>query len=282
MQKSSFIFERLKKFGLKHTAALLAFELLGVFIMYISKHVTNEDLKGFVHEVGILFATIVPILFVYEFILRASFILEMKENVSAVFEEATKIIVPERYHNIRTLGINDTFYKLNLDMINRDIINSFECEIKFLKIWIPLIEKFEDSIVNAINLNKCSVRIILLDPENGVDVMKKRSLCLKYFNFERTRDAIIQNREVLQSIYNRLDIDKKDKLKLKFHNDFVAISLIGIDSKLIQGFYLHDKIATEGTHIVVRDKASMFHKDLSYHFEKQWNMAKEYKFDLSE
>lgn len=269
--------------------ALLAVFCVGIVLLIVSKILRENSLPFSIisHEIGVLCITITPMLFIYELALRRHFIKEMSAEIETVIDnmgikkEVTEIIrrsMPSSYNNILTLGVSDAYPNLDSDHLRRRITEARDTEIRLIKIWIPFLDEAldPDLIIEAIETRNCTFKIILFDPDCG-EAITKRVRTLSY-DPEYYHTQIITNIKYLHNIWQKLKkIGKEECLKVKIHDDFISISLIGFKDYYIFGIYLHGKVATRGMHYKIdkgkAGKENEFYKQLDTHFAFQWDIA---------
>ena len=235
--------------------------------------VKSNEFGVVIHELGILFVTIVPIIFVYERVLRNFFLSEMEEKMKTVVGEN----IPEHIENIRESGVIDVFNKLKYDIFIKKLEKTAKTKVRFFKIWIPSFETIKECLYDLIVHKQSEVEVILLHPHSH-EAMEKRGRQYKYTK-ERIRDHIIENLRDLCELHEKLPDNFKNKLKVKLHKDFISISLVGIENYFWIGFYLAGRVATEGTQIKIHGRGAFFYLEIYNHFMYQWERSEQ--FDLS-
>ncbi|WP_162340569.1 hypothetical protein [Cyclobacterium salsum] len=253
--------------------------IIGLICIIISFRLDSkgEDYKlaaSTIGGIGTTVLTIGLISFIYELILRNSFLQRTREAVSEVIRES----MPARYTNIKDAGIIDAYKGLKIDKLREKFMECKKCRIRILKIWIPNLHTLENSIVDAINRRECSVEIILLDP-SCQEAIQKRSLAIPYYEKEDIISNLNLNIAVIKSIWERLQ--DKSKLTFNLHKSFIGASIIGFGDTIIAGYYLHNRLASEGMLIKVNDVTKGFFHELDEHFETQLKKSEPYDFTSS-
>jgi hypothetical protein len=272
------VLKKLSKMQTKHWVAFLALCLFGAALIALSNTFKSMDGIGHelhlvLHELGILFVTIVPMVFIYERILRNSFLAEMADMMTEVIQSQ----IPENMVNLRKSGLSDIEEKLRYDNVLRHIGKTANSKIRFLKIWIPSLELFHRALFDAIVHRNCEVEILLLNP-CCTEAIEKRAKAYNY-NVLRVQNHIMDNLKDLMDFYQKLPLEHRDKLTVKLHSDFIGLSLIGVGDTYRVGLYLHGRVATEGTQLLAQTKGSFFYDELYKHFKHQFKHAE--AFDLS-
>jgi hypothetical protein len=211
---------------------------------------------------------------IYESWLRTSFIEEMKKTVEAVIIQQ----MPSRYTNIRHSGIVDSYESLNIEKLKERLNSAHNTEIRIHKIWMPGIEYLKDTLTDAIEKRGCEVKILLLNPDSK-EAIEKRAAATKYLGHDSFVSIIRLNIELLESMRRQLSQNKRDKLQLRLHSSFIAVSMIGYGETILVGFYLRNRIATAGTQLKVCDASRYFHIELSNHFNTEWDLAIAYNWE---
>lgn len=272
------VLKKLSKMQTKHWVAFLSLILVGAGLIAISNSLGNtagiwHELHLVLHELGILFVTIVPMVFIYERILRNSFLEEMAERMIEVIQSQ----IPENMVNIRKSGLSNIEEKLRYDNVLRHIGKTANSKIRFLKIWIPSLELFNKALYDAIVHRNCQVEILLLNPL-CTEAIEKRAKAYNY-DVHRVQNHIIDNLKDLMDFYQKMPLEYRDKLTVKLHRDFIGLSLIGISDTFRAGIYLHGRVATEGTQFLAQTKGTFFYDELYKHFKYQFKSSE--LFDLS-
>lgn len=260
---------KLAKMQTKHWVAFLLLIVFGASLIFISKRIKdpNSELHFMLHELGILFVTIVPMILIYERILRNSFLSEMGEKMNDVIKEN----IPESIERIRESGLCDVTGKLRYETVLKQLDQTSNAKFRILKIWIPSFELLHDALLDAIVKRQCEVEILLLHP-HCTEAIEKRS---KAYNqdLSRVQSHITNNLRDLMELYRQLPAEYKNKLTVKLHRDFISLSLLGVDNTFYAGLYLHGRVATEGTQLRVKGKGTPFYTELYKHFKYQWKNA---------
>jgi hypothetical protein len=247
------VFKKLSKMQTKHWVALLSLIVFGASLISVSNTLKYaegiwHEVHLVLHELGILFVTIVPMVFIYERILRNSFLEEMAEKMTEVIQSQ----IPENMVNIRKSGLSDIEEKLHYDSVLKHIGKTANSKIRFLKIWIPSLELFHRALLDAIVHRNCQVEILLLNP-CCTEAIEKRA---KGYNYDvhRVQNHIMDNLKDLMDFYQKLPLEHREKLTVKLHRDFIGLSLIGVGDTYRVGLYLHGRVATEGTQLLAQTK----------------------------
>jgi hypothetical protein len=278
MKPENNVLKKLSKMQTKHWVALLALVVIGAGLIALSNSLENavglwHELHLVLHELGILFVTILPMVFIYERMLRNSFLEEMAEKMTEVIQSQ----IPENMVNIRKSGLSDIEEKLRYDSVLRHIGKTANSKIRFLKIWIPSLELFHRALYDAIVQRNCQVEILLLNP-CCTEAIEKRAKAYGY-DMHRVQNHIMDNFKDLMDFYQKLPLEHREKLTVKLHRDFIGLSLIGVSDTFRVGLYLHGRVATEGTQLVAQTKGTFFYDELYKHFKHQFKHAE--VFDLS-
>jgi hypothetical protein len=274
-------FGKILQMPARYWVAFLLLIVLGCVFIYASqltaeKAFENHNALSFVlGELGILLVSIVPMIFIYERILRNIFLYEMEDKIRKNIQD----FIPENVNNIRQNGIADIYDKLRYDFLIRKLEKVHNTKIRILKIWIPSMDTLVDCLYGAIVERNCTVEILLCNPDCK-EALTKRGTSYDY-PYQRIKAHIEENQEDLKDLYRKLPETKKDALQLRLHRDFISVSLIGIENYFITGFYLNGRLATNGTQIKVHGRDAGFYHELYKHFKDQWKHAEKYNFKES-
>lgn len=283
------------KLGNRLTLALVVIFNLGLSLLLLSKtlesnHLFSVESVKVINDVGVLFVTITPILFIYELALRRVFTAEMSGEMKKVLNgnfknEFFNIIeksMPASYKNILDRGIVDAYDQLDAGHLE-ERIKKVEpgSEIKIVKMYIPFLNETlkTDIIVDSIVQKGCSYKIVICDPDCE-ETIANRATAVGY-NSHFYAFEITATLEYLQNIWRKLHESGGEKytskLEVRAHHYFTAGSLIGFEQYYILGFYLYGDISTQGPQIKVEYGAhiepSKFFLTLDKHFKKQWEIA---------
>lgn len=278
MQKTTNL---LRKISSKYYLVLLLIFIFGIFLINLSKYFKDDTFKHIFRDVGIAFLPLSVIGFVYEYILRRSFISEMKAKI----DEGLNETMPTSLKHLRDCGIVDAYERLDVQNLKMHIKDSSNIEIKIQDIWFEHLHFLKDDLLRAITLKSCRVRIILCDMEN-IDVLGKRadSLGMKD-GIVALMSQLLINFRTLASMLEHLEktenTDLINSLQIKMYSTFAGFSLLGIGLDYYMGFYLREKFSSERTQLKISGYNRFFYHHIDDHFEAQWKAAtnKEFKKD---
>jgi hypothetical protein len=289
----------LKNMNPKYWVAFLLLIVLGGFLIFLSKYIPekfgyNEHGWEFfvINELGILFISIVPMVFIYERVLRNNFLAEMKEKIDESIKERspelTEIIesniektisnhIPKYLSKIQESGIYNVYNELDYAEVISKLKKVKNTKIRILKIWIPSVELVCSCLKDAIINRNCTVEIILLN-ENCSEALEKRGKHYGY-DLQTIKNHITDNIRELEDLYNCLPVELQTKIQLRLHEDFICVSLLGMENYFYTGLYLHGRVATLGTQIKVHGRGNFFYDEIYRHFKYQWTHGSEiYEF----
>lgn len=258
-----------RKIGSRHYNVLLLLFIIGVFLIYIAQFIVYPY-DHVCRDIGIAFFPISVIGFAYEYILRQSFIKGMEAQIKIVVDDR----MPSSLKHLRDSGVVDAYPILDTQNLCEHIVNSKNVEIKILDIWFEYLHLIKEDIIKAIVSENCSVRIMIWDIRNK-DVLKRRSKSLGFEEGASTlMGYIVDNLRTLDSMQRRLaEIDPSSvgRLQIKLYSSFIGISLFGIGPDYYLGFYLREKLSSQGTQFKVSGYNRFFYHQIDDHFERQWN-----------
>lgn len=266
-----------EKSGLSNLTVFFLFFLVLGLIGIVASNFLIEPYKHLLRDVAVTVSAISSISLVYEFWLRKKFVEEMRQTVDDVIREQ----MPSRYSNMRDSGIVDAYERLDREKLIRRFKNLRGTTIRIHKIFMLDLDDFESVFIDVIKNRDCEVEIMLLNPESKASI-EKRVLAVPYRKFETYVSHINMNIEVAESIYRKLPEDKRSKFRLRLHDSFVGVSMIGWKGELIVGLYLQGRSATDGTQLKVTGESHFFYHELLDHFEKEWEKATPYPFPNAE
>lgn len=228
-------------------------------------------------DVAVTLSAISVISLIYENWLRKKFVDEMRTTVESVIRKQ----MPSQYKNVKNSGVEDIYENLDKGKIKRALKSFHNGEIRILKIFMSDMDDFEQTLLEAIENRNCTVKILLLDP-NQKSAIEARAIAVPHNTHEAYVSHINMNLSVARSIYKKLSKEKKDKFEVKLHKSFIATSIIGYGETMIVGFYLQGRIATEGTQLKVKEATHFFYNELNTHFDEEWIVATSYIFEQEE
>jgi hypothetical protein len=279
------------KYGQNFKFLLLLLLAIGFGLLLLS----NSE-KGLIHEFGVLFTTIVPILFCYEFILKRDLLAQVKKELNDVIVATgieKKVLdafiqtLPNSYQNIFDLGVSDAFPDYKAEDLKEAIETADNIDVRIIEIWIPFLDdsiNFE-VIVNSIIQKNCRYKILLSDPEKE-DILELRARASKRgYSLERYKSHITENILFFGQVWQELkkrgvsDEDRNQLLEVRLHSNFLSSALFGFGDHFYLGLYLDGRLANKGMQFRInknQDKQSggtTFYKELDTHFNIQWDCA---------
>ena len=234
----------------------------GLFCLSISQR------GGTLYDVGISLITIGIVGYLYELVLRRTFLIQMIESVQSAIDE----VLPPSITHVRDSGIVDVYEEIQIEKLKNRISSLEGVDIRILKIWIPEIHLLKETFHKAISERGCKVRILLLHPDSR-EAIDKRTSVLPRMPTDLVSDHIQHNISIIESIRDGLGDDYKQNLSLKLHKSFIAVSMYGYSDNWIVGLYLSGRAATNGMQIKVHGATSTIYQELNRHFEEEWRRA---------
>lgn len=296
-----------QNFSLRTIIISLLIALVGMTLIAISfVWQPNEIVVFSVGSLGTTAFTIGVISFLYEVLLRKSFVEVLEGKLTEVLlkEETTFInkfetnfkndkqelldafnkelshtiaeSVPAKYQNIKRVGIVDAYDFLELEKLRQKIERLENTEFKILKMWTPTLNLLESNIIQAIEERNVLFKINLLSP-NAKEAIAKRASSLKDYDSEQIVMEIIKNLRRCKSIYKR--INNKSNLQVRLYDTFISIPLYGYGTSYIMGLYLHNRLSEEGVQIKVSSVGSKLFKKLDEHFNSVWDVSQIIDFE---
>ncbi len=202
----------------------------------------------------------------YDFMVRRSFVDLVGKVMRGVVEE----MAPPSLDNMRRAGIVNAYEGLDLGGFGRDLAETVRSEIRISKMWIPEISFVGKALRKAVQENGCHARVLLLDP-SCVEAIEKRAKSLDTMEAEDVRNEISRCYKELARIKGLLD--DPSGLRIRLHQNFVSLSLLGIDRDFKVGFYWNGNLATSGPQIKVCGGGHFFLQAVEKHFESEWKNA---------
>jgi hypothetical protein len=255
----------------KHFVVILLLFILGVMLIFLSTFMHNEILEHLCRDIGIAFLPLSVIAFVYEYILRISFVNDMKNNIRDGIDES----MPNSLKHIRNSGIVDAYKTLDIKNLSEHISDSHNIEIKILDILFENLHLIKGDILNSIKKNNCTVKVLLWDMTN-TDVLERRSksLGLEKGGISTTMGYLLENLKTLESIITELEncSDPKlvDNISIKLYTSFVGVSLLGVGPDYYLGFYLRNEFSSNNPQLKISGYNRFFYKKIEDHFKEQW------------
>lgn len=292
--------------------AILA--LIGLTGLVVTNEVSiGEELKLVIRDISVTIGTVGSIGLLYELFLRAHFLDEVQKVIietlqtnkkkmlveiesfisgmvlsrkQEIFDEIKKEIdsvisekMPGTVRRITTLGISDAYPKVDFEKLSNWIDQLWDAEIKILKIYMPEPERFRNSLVNAVKYRRCTVKILLLHPDEESTILA-RTNALAHESYDSYINRIRNSIMDVETMRRQLkEVNKENGLELRLHRSFIGFSLIGIDDEYIVGLYLRNRMATEGTQLKVCKSNCQLFNELREHFSHEWDSLKNVDFD---
>lgn len=289
-------FERSKKSvfkKVKDNAVLLGLIVIGFVLVTFALYRTAPTklvphwLDWVIGGLGTTLLSIGVVSFLYEVYLRDSFLNDMRdsmniivkesvsqysEEIKPLLNEAIKENMPPKYTNIRESGIIDVYKEFYIDRLKIKIERTSKI-IRILRFWFDSFDKLKDPIIKAINERNCKVQIILVNPDS-TEAIEKRVQNIDEYSAENIQEKIKRNIRLIEKIHEKLNTDKKENIELRLHNSFISISYTQYDDTILAGFYLHNRLATNGTVLKISEHSksgeNFLYNELKAHFEIQY------------
>lgn len=155
-------------------------------------------------------------------------------------------------------------------------------EITILNTWIPHLDRFMESLEEALN-RRAVVKILLLYPNSEVAQLRDEAL--------RTSPNPVLGQNVKQGVENCLDVinyilarieqDKKSYLKVKFYNSLPSISVYRADQQLFVSVFFHGQLAINSPQFEIEGTESVLGKVIKREIDTLWEIGQELD-DLAE
>jgi hypothetical protein len=259
------------KIPAKHFVVILLLFIFGVLLIFISIFIPNDILKHLCRDIGIAFLPLSVIAFVYEYVLRISFVNDLEEKVRSGIDDA----MPSSLKKIRNSGIVDAYKILDIQNISEHINDSHNIEIKILDILFENLHLIKGDLLNAIKKNNCTIKVLLWNMTN-TDVLERRSssLGLEKGGIATTMGYLLENLKTLESIITDLENCHNPKLvenlEIKLYTSFVGVSLLGVGPDYYLGFYLRDDFSSNNPQLKISGYNRFFYNKIEDHFKSQW------------
>ena len=235
-----------------HYFVVITIFLAGVLLLYAAE--VNRQFP-LLHEIGVLFVTVVPILFLYEFALRANFKKEMRAAIddaireSALENKLSEAIdrsLPASFHYLLMDGMVGAFRKLDSWRVQDWISNSANAEIRVSNWYIPDVINGQnpESYLKAVK-NGCKIKILLYDA-NCVDHLLQRAMSAN----ADVQDYVVGirgNIRFFQEVWKALKLlGLQSKLEVRLHQNLMSYALWGFGEYYVVGLYHYGKSAVQG------------------------------------
>ena len=199
-----------------------------------------------------------------------------KVAIEAMIRRVAEEVVLNRdkvYSLINRSGIEEIKRTLDITQILNDLSNLSNCKIRINVIFLPDCERICRVLFECMAYRNCKLELILCDPNlrKALDAREKAvdsGLVTGYYS--RT---INDNIRELQHLYNRLPPHVKGNMTVKKHKSFIGASMYGYADTFWTGFYLSNRMATDGTNIKVTGYKNFFFHELRAHFKSEWSKA---------
>jgi hypothetical protein len=261
----------IREFTASHFNILLLLFLVGALLIYLSQFINNEFLHHLCRDLGISLIPISLISFIYEYILRKSFMREMKEEVI----KGVDVSLPSSLRAVRNSGIVDVNPRLDRQDISNYLHSSQGVEIKILDIFFEDLQFICEDLKNLVENGHCNVKILLWNIDSE-EFLQRRAMSIGNSNDITSLMAnILENIRTIEKIYEYFDQinlpDVGTKFQVKFFNGLITNSIFSIGQDYYLGFYLRGKYSSQGTQIKVSSgRNRYFFEDLCKHFQDQW------------
>lgn len=269
----------------KHYVVFLTIFGIGIISLLFSTTYEESSLTHHIfRDIGIALIPIGIIGLAYEIALRKEFIEQMKKEMKINIDDAINNSMPSSLKQLRKSGVVDAYPDLDLYNLKGHLKNcDANTEIKILDIWFEKLDQVGDILFDLIIQKNCKVRILIWDL-NSVEVLDRRAHSLgKNKTRAMLMNSIVENLKTIQHIYDKLnsfsDKTKIENLQVKLYSSFIGVSLFGIGYDFYLGFFLQDRVSSDGTLFKISGYDRFFYIEVSKHFEAQWN-DKDYTKDF--
>jgi hypothetical protein len=262
----------LRNSSVKITLICIGLIVIGLLILPYTEKITDHVYRLIVEHVAAIFIAVCSLHIINEWLLKKDFIKIYGDQLSSAVNNA----LPSSFRRIKESGLVDVYEKINFDALEDNIKNAEKTEIIFLTFWIENVSRICNALINAINSNNCTVRILILDPKaQGTIEQRASSISMVGYSKDSIINNITENVEILNATEKKIDNNKKKNFQCRFYDDWISHSVYGVGENLLIGHYLANKLSTETHFIKVTGYAKPLFKELHNHFDYVWNKSTE-------
>lgn len=237
----------------RYKAAIVALALLLVGLaLVVTPHLLTAigAIGEVARELGIVVLTTGLVSFIYEFVLRGSFV----EEVEGLLRSHSE------FGNQGLYGIRP---KLPIDKLNERFGNARH-EVVILQTWIGNLIPIRESIVSACEKG-CRIRILLLSPRSLHAALRGQ----EYGNTDKeyVGQQVNANLADLRSVKNRF---RPGNVEVRLYDGTPIFTIYGSDNHLFVGFYWRQLAAIEGPQLEIEGE-SVLGQRIWRHFENLWD-----------
>lgn len=171
-------------------------------------------------------------------------------------------------------GIHSVHEEFPSDYFKKCIPNAKK--IKILNTWIPNLRKFTNSLIKAIN-NGTEVNILLLYPRSAAAELRSEALqsAVNPVPPDNVQRGVEENLSLLAYIFQKINSDKRDNLKVKMFNSLPSVSIYQADELTLVGMYFHGELAIHTPQLEVDENSSGLGQSIEKEFEILWDIGHE-------
>jgi len=247
-----------RRIGTIFISVVIVFVGIILVLLPFLPNAEKSPIFGVLSNLGIAMIPAGVVAVAYEFLLRDSFVEEMRQQLSISL--ANQFEYFSRVEEAGIINIHDMFP-------TTDVASRFSSakSIFIVQTWIPDIIPLLRSIENAIN-NGASIRILLMDPDS--ELAKVRSIELGYSSFDVASNNINTNIEELRRFSSRLSV--QNKLEVRMYDATPVACYHQYDDTAFVGFYWRNTPAIQGPQIEFKVGNSSFCNVVLSHVGDLW------------
>lgn len=270
---------------------LVAALLIGFVLLYIDTLHPNP----FLHELGVLFVTVTPSIFVYDFILRREFQRGMGRQIRTAISssqlevkvmESIKESLPASFQYVLEKGVVGAYNGIQSNYLHEWIAGASDVELRINNIFIPDVITYKPAtFVEAIKNRGCSIKVLLYDAADQNTLNKRASSANRKLGIYL--EGIKVSIDFFDQVFQQLNTaELRSKLEVKLHSNFISCPCWGFGDFYLVGIYHYPKssllsilyrIHKSGPG--VNGETECF-KEIEESFKEQWIRAgKEVVFD---
>jgi hypothetical protein len=204
-------------------------------------------------------------------------------EIEEAFDRSIHKNLPESIQRVRDSGLLDYHENLTIEELGKKISNSYNTDIKILRIRFFEFALLKSEIRKSILDNECTVEIILLTPFSTAMIEKRIKQVQE--GVASTEDIIIFQNQILSiikeidSFRGSLEENYKTKLMLKVHNSFTSVSLTGFNHEWILGIFLLGQDVINGSHLTIKGSDKPFQIAADKHYKIQNKLSWPFPFN---